>query len=501
MAEFTRGFSFIHNFGISLSHISIIAAVAALYTFALGYGGPAGAVWGWIIVSLLSLCVGSAMAEICSAYPTAGGLYYWSSKLGGDLYGPTFAWFTGWFNLIGDVASCGSGAVVISQAIFTIVLVKNPDFEVTSWKLSLLAIGISFTWIGLNFHPTLIKRSLEASVIVHTVGLLLMLICIGGLTPNRQTAAFVFTELANVYSGQDSQGFSFLLSFLMPAWTFIGYDASAHVSEETQGAYKEAPRGIFLSVLTSAILGLVLVLVMTFSIVDFDTLLASPYPAPIMQMFLDSTQQNEALACIMMAIVGAAAYFACLSIVCANSRMIYAFSRDQAFGTVVSKALYYTSPTTKLPVHAICLSTFLADLIIAIGFGSSVALQVAASIGTVGMMTAYALPIFCRLTFARKVFKKGEFHLGPLSEIIGWIAVIWSAFLFVLLCLPYTYPITSLNFNYASVLIGGYSVIVGTVWFFSAKSWFKGPVPYVSEDEIKEMEGVMADEAEKSTAL
>lgn len=38
-------------------------------------GGPASAVWGWLIVGAFSMCVCSAMAEICSAYPTAGGLY------------------------------------------------------------------------------------------------------------------------------------------------------------------------------------------------------------------------------------------------------------------------------------------------------------------------------------------------------------------------------------------------------------------------------------------
>ncbi|KXS16078.1 APC amino acid permease [Gonapodya prolifera JEL478] len=496
--EFPRAFGLIHNFGISLSHICVVGSIGGLYTFALGYGGPVGLVWGWIFGSIMALCVGCSMAEICSAYPTAGGLYYWSAKLGGDNYGAAFAWFTGWFNLLGDIAASAGGGVIVSQTIFTVVLVKNPDYDLTQWKLTLLTLAVAVSWVLVNAsHPEVIKRVLELSVFVHTIGLIFMIIAIGAMTPTRQSASFVFTELINFSSGQDNQGWSLILSLLMPAWTFIGYDASAHVSEETLHSYKQAPRGIFYSIVVSAVLGFITIVVMTFSIVDVNAVLGSTYPAAIMQLFLDST--NETVAIIIVLLVGSANYFGSFAGICANSRMIYAFSRDKAFGDVLSKWLYYTSPRTMLPVRAICLSAFLASCIISIGFGSSIGLQIAASIGTIGMMTAYGLPIFCRLTFARKVFKKGEFHLGPLSELIGWISILWIVFLFFLLCMPYNYPVNALNFNYASVLIGGVTVVAGSGWLFSARKWFKGPVPYISEEEVKIMELSMS-ESKKATS-
>ncbi|KXS12682.1 hypothetical protein M427DRAFT_34523 [Gonapodya prolifera JEL478] len=312
------------------------------------------------------------------------------------------------------------------------------------------------------------------------------------MSPVHQTASFVFTETVNFYSGQDNQAFSILLSLLMPSWTFIGYDASAHVAEETLDSYKQASRGIILSITVSAIGGLAMILALTFSIVDLDSVLGSTYPAPLMQYFLDATNGNAQVATLLMTIIVGANYFAGLSAICANSRMIYAFCRDSALGGPLSKFLYYTSPRTKLPVRTIFFSTFLANCILAIGFGSNQGLQVAASIATIGMMTAYSIPIFCRLTFARTVFKKGEFHLGPFSEVIGWIAVVWTCFLFVLLCLPYSYPVTAANFNYASVLIGGLTFFSGSAWIFNARFWFRGPVPHVSEDEVLVMEQNMA---------
>ncbi|KXS15835.1 APC amino acid permease [Gonapodya prolifera JEL478] len=516
--EFKRGFGLLHTFGISMSHITILGAIGALFTFAVGYGGPAGTVYGWIFVSLMSLSVGSSMAEICSAYPTAGGLYYWSSKLGGDQFGPVFAWFTGWYNLIGDVAACAGGGYSVAQCIFSCVLVYYPDYDIQLWKFGLLGVMVNFTWAILNsLDSVVMKRLLEFSVLVHTVGLLSIVIILLVLTPNRQSASFVFTEVDNFYSGQDSQGFSILLSFLMPCWTFVGYDASAHVSEETVEAYKQASRGIVLAIITSAVGGFILILgeyrntitrlvardlrtkttaptpkALLFTIVDLELVLGSTYPAPLMQLFLDSTNGNQPVAVYLMSIIIAANYFAGVSTICANSRMIYAFSRDKAFGKWFSGFLYWTTPYTRLPVRTVWFSAILSNLIQSIGFGSSIGLQVVASISTIGNMTAYALPIFCRLTFARSVFKKGEFHLGPFSEIIGWIAITWVSFLFVLLCLPYNYPVTAINFNYASVLIGGVTFFASAFWTFSARHWFRGPVPRVSEDEVQVMEESVA---------
>ena len=91
------GFS---NFAISFTIISILSGTLTLYYQGLNYGGPVEEAYGWPIVSVFVIIVGLGMAEIASKYPTAGGLYYWASKMGGAGWG----WFTGWFNLIGQIA-------------------------------------------------------------------------------------------------------------------------------------------------------------------------------------------------------------------------------------------------------------------------------------------------------------------------------------------------------------------------------------------------------------
>ncbi|WMV28283.1 hypothetical protein MTR67_021668 [Solanum verrucosum] len=98
--ELYRGLSFISNFSLTFSIVSVLTGVSTLYNQALTFGGPVTIVCGWPIIGLMTLIVGLSMAEICSAYPTAAGLYYWSAKLAGNKIGPFAAWITGWYGPI-----------------------------------------------------------------------------------------------------------------------------------------------------------------------------------------------------------------------------------------------------------------------------------------------------------------------------------------------------------------------------------------------------------------
>src|SRR2546423_3888760 len=98
--ELFRSMGGFQNFAISFTIISILAGCLTSYYIAFSQGGPVAITWGWLIVGAFCIVVALAMAEIASTYPTAGGLYFWSSRLGT----PRWGWFTGWFNLVGQIA-------------------------------------------------------------------------------------------------------------------------------------------------------------------------------------------------------------------------------------------------------------------------------------------------------------------------------------------------------------------------------------------------------------
>src|SRR5205823_9440636 len=100
--ELLRRMSGFSNFAVSFTIISILSGCLTLFYFGMSNGGPSVINIGWPLVGVMVILVGLAMAEVCSSYPTAGGLYYWAAKLGGN-NSAGWSWFTGWFNLLGQV--------------------------------------------------------------------------------------------------------------------------------------------------------------------------------------------------------------------------------------------------------------------------------------------------------------------------------------------------------------------------------------------------------------
>ena len=105
------------NFAVSFTIISILSGGITTYYLGMVAGGPRVIVWGWLFVGGMVMLVGAGMAEVCSSFPTAGGLYYWAAKLAPEGKAPVWSWFTGWFNLLGQVAVTAS--IDFAMATFT----------------------------------------------------------------------------------------------------------------------------------------------------------------------------------------------------------------------------------------------------------------------------------------------------------------------------------------------------------------------------------------------
>lgn len=93
--ELNRRLNAISNFSVTFSIVSILTGLTTTFNTGLTYGGPLTMIYGWPIVGVFTLFVGFSMAEICSAFPTSGGLYFWSAKLCGNEWGPFASWLTG----------------------------------------------------------------------------------------------------------------------------------------------------------------------------------------------------------------------------------------------------------------------------------------------------------------------------------------------------------------------------------------------------------------------
>ncbi|HEY3004398.1 MAG TPA: amino acid permease, partial [Kribbellaceae bacterium] len=466
--ELRRGMSGFSNFAVSFTIISILSGCLTLYGFGMNTGGPAVITWGWPIVGVLTLFVGLAMAEVCSSYPTAGGLYYWSAKLAGR-NAPAWSWFTGWFNFLGQVAVTAGidfGAAFFLNAFLDLVF----GFDARRWH-TILLFGLILVLHGLlnTFGVRLVALLNDISVWWHVIGVLVIVGALAIVPDRHQSTSFVFTEFVN-NTGWGSGIYVALLGLLLAQYTFTGYDASAHMTEETRDAAVAGPRGIVASILVSLAAGWVLLVGVTYAIQDYAGEATTSLGAPPAQIFIDSVGRTGGE--LLLLIVVVAQLFCGMSSVTANSRMIYAFSRD---GAVPASDLWHrVNPRTRTPTNAIWLAAGGAFLLGLPYLWNTTAYAAVTSIAVIGLYIAYVLPTLLRLRQGER-FQRGPWHLGRWSRPIGTIAVVWVAFITVLFMLPQVSPVSRTTFNYTPVAVLAVIGFAGIYWLVSARHWFKGP--------------------------
>ncbi|WP_225993509.1 amino acid permease [Actinomadura rudentiformis] len=475
--ELSRSMSGFSNFAVSFTIISVLSGCLTSYTIGLSGGGPVVITWGWLFVGAMTLLVALAMAEVCSSYPTAGGLYYWAAKLAPS-NSAAWSWFTGWFNFIGQVAV--TAAIVYGSAAFL-----NPLLDLQfGYSVSLGHTFILFTVILAahalvnQFGVKLVALLGTVSVWWHVVGVAVVVGVLVVKPAKHQSAEFVFTEFVNG-TGWQYGGYAALIGLLLAQYTMTGYDASAHMTEETRDAARSGPKGIVNSVLVSVIAGWILLLGVTFAIQDYDKSLTGG-PAEI---FVAAAGETTGKLLILISFV--AQFFCGMASVTANSRMIYAFSRDGALP--FSRIWHAINKRTRTPTNAIWLAAGGAWVLALPAIWNKTAYLAVTSVAVIGLYIAYVIPTFLRLRQGDR-FQRGPWHLGKWGRPVGIVAVVWVVFISVLFMLPPVNPITKDTFNYAPVavlvVLGG----AGLWWLVSARRWFTGPKVQGSAAELAAIE-------------
>ncbi|WP_424184604.1 amino acid permease [Actinokineospora sp. G85] len=479
--ELRRSMSGFNNFAVSFTIISVLSGCLTLYGFGMRTGGPVAMIWGWPLVGVFVVLVGLGMAEVCSSYPTAGGLYYWAAKLA-PRNAAAWAWFTGWFNLIGQIAVTAGidfGAALFLNAFLDLQF----GFAATPGN-TIMLLGAILVVHGLlnTFGVRVVAVLNSVSVWWHLVGVLVIVGALVIVPDQHQSASFVFGHFANS-TGWASPVYVFLLGLLLAQYTLTGYDASAHMTEETRGASVAGPRGIVNSILVSLVAGWVLLIGLTFAIQDYDGAVNSETGVPPAQIFIDAVGATGGKLLLLIAI--GAQLFCGMAAVTGNSRMIYAFARDGAIPG--SRFWHRINKRTRTPTNSVWLAAVGAFVLAVPYLWSATAYAAVTSIAVVGLYTAYVIPIFLRVRQGDR-FERGPWHLGRWGKPIGIVATGWVSLIFVLFILPQASPVTIDSFNYTPVaflvVLGG----AGVWWVLSARKWFTGPKVQGSEEELAAVE-------------
>jgi amino acid transporter len=494
--ELQRAWSGFTNFAISFTIISVLAGTFTSFGQAWNAGGPIGISIGWPVICLFVLLVAVSMSELTSAFPTAGGPYWWAHRLGGA----GWSWFTGWFNivgLLGIVASVAYGAAGFLYALLGLygVNIFGVNFGDSAHAISeiflLFLIILAFVTILNIFADPILGLLNNISVGWHVVGVVAIIAILFLVPDHHQDFGFVFGERLNNtgYNGGSTGGLPFWflvlpIGFLLTMYTQTGYDASAHTAEETRGAAIAAAQGVWRSVFFSALIGWIVLLALVFAATNVKAITAGGGGSlPIITTALSSA---AAKAVILIATVGQ--IFCVAAGLTSASRTWYAFSRDRG---MPGWGLFRRLNRQRVPSYAVLAVSFFSLLITIPALwsnkvGYAFAFFALTGICTVGLYIAYIIPVYLRLRQGKN-FQPGPWNLGRHYRWINIGAMLFVVVVVLALELPFTnagvpwnsnFDATALNYTPAVLLLG---VVVGIWWLVSAKNKYTGPVRTIDE--------------------
>jgi amino acid transporter len=510
LARRMRGFS---NFAISFSIICILAGGITTFHVALSSGGPFSVTVGWLIGGLFALVVSASLAQIASAYPTAGGLYHWASILGGRGFG----WITAWLNMLGlifVVASVDFGVFLLFR---DMVLHGVFGMDVSSWTSS--TVGDQGWWVqavvitlicisqGLFNHfgiKTTTALTDFSGYLILVAAVVLTLAMLAYAPSWDLSKLFLFVNNtgepgANVVPEARTAFVAVLIGLLYPIYTITGFDASAHTSEETMNARHTVPAGMIHSVLWSLVFGLFMA--GSFILAMPDVTAGAKDGANAFFVLFDTLPMPVWLHHLLAVSIVVANYICALAGMTSMSRMLFAFARDG--GLPASKAISHVSPKHRTPIGAIWLTvvlaagaTYYAPFMLALAAGCALFLYV-----------SYAMPIAAGMVAEGKTWTEfGPFRLGIWSKPFAIVSILGALMLcyagtqppFDPIILP-IFPGLPVPLNWLSNPIIFIAVALAAGWFVIESRRFKGP-PIGAEIARRQAEIAAAEKAVGETA-
>lgn len=227
-------------------------------------------IYAWIGVSLFSLAVAFSFAEMCSAYPVAGGQYSWVAVLAPSRWARGMSWVTGWFMLVGLIANGSVNNFIAANFILGMANLANPDYVIERWHTVVVTYFIIFTVGNVNiFAPRAMNKITQAILVWNIVSFFVITITMVATKKEKQPASFVFQDFRN--DTGLSAPLAVISGLLQTFYSMCCYDAPAHMTEEMRNASQDAPKAIVAAVGLGAVTGFCFLIAAFFCIGDIDT--------------------------------------------------------------------------------------------------------------------------------------------------------------------------------------------------------------------------------------
>jgi len=478
-SEFRRDYSFVGLFSLVLSELAVLPGVAGTIWNTMGYLGLVGMTWGWLVGAVMGQFLVYSLAELSSAYPTSGGLYYWAYMTATPRWKMISCYVTAWSMVISTPLACCSITYSAAQLLMATVQLGQPDYIAKSWHTYLVYVAMMFISYCIICLPTRYVSyfNIWASAL-GTVVLIVATILLPIKAPQLNSAKDIFSSVYN-QTGWPS-GWAFCMTFLSATWTLSGYDVAAHVAEETYHAAINVPRSMIWATWTSTFLGFFYLISLALCSVDIDEYINDSLDQPLGALFRDVLGVRAGVALLSINFV---CQFACgVAFFVAASRIFFAYSRDKALPG--HEFMSKVSKRTQTPNNASLVVFVLSSAFGAISIGSDTAFEAFFSGSTLANQIGYILPVLGRCLYPDNPdYRPGPYNLGRWSSLIRWCAVLWNWFIMPLVSFPDNPGPSAANMNWAVVVYVPFQIIAMIYWYFWGYKTFKGPCPNLENTE------------------
>ncbi|GAA6020289.1 hypothetical protein JCM10207_003214 [Rhodosporidiobolus poonsookiae] len=445
-------------------------AWAGTLATALTAGGPVTMVYGFLAVFVASLCGSASLAEMVSIWPTAEGQILWAEQLAPLRCRSFIRYYVAWLAVLAWIFISASSCFVTAISITAIANACNPDYLPERWHTclifwALILVALAFNIYGIRFFAALnnIVTAVVISAVVVTV-ILLLAKHEGGFN----SASFVFTEEIDG-TGWNNRGMAFIIGMVSAAYSILGYDSVAHLSEEMHEPARYAPRAMIGSVLMSLPTGLLIILAVLFTIKDIDVIAQQLFP--ILYILQQTTKSTAGAVVLTFALSTFSSFCATTSILATSGRVIWSFALEG--GIPFSSVFARVSSKHHVPIAALCVSVAVQMLLVLIYIGNAALFNSILVLAVAHLNISYAIPNALMLFRGRPsgTLPLAPFTLGPiLGPLCNVVAVLYEVFISIMLFFPTVRPVTPSNMNWAVAICGGAHLVLGVYWFCGGKT-------------------------------
>ena len=466
---------------LTVSIISFMTGTLGLFGQGAIAGGPAVMIWTWVAFFIPIRCVALSMGEICSAYPTLGGPFFWTYELARK-HKKLWSWLVAWLNLTGDLAGTAFAAFSATLFIGRLLNVETGFADTPGEQMAIAFAIMALAGVLNSFAVQVVAWLNRCSMLVHLVGAVVISGCLLFFVKHLQPASFVFAHFING-TAWTIPVIVVGLNAVVPLLTFTGFDANGHKADETLGAGLTAPKAMVRAVELSFVGGLLLLVSFSAAIQNLDQELATAFPAMPAQILLDGLDRPLAVALISWIIVGQ--IMCVISCVDAGSRMAVGAARERAL--ICNRWLHYFTPRTKVPVRAVWVMTVFSFLFCVPGYFGTIWFYGVTAYAAVALFLVYVIPTALRLVNP-DLFNPGEFRLRR-PRLTGWTAVGSIAIASIAASIPLTPHFlhwNTMNWSAPGVLVVVVLVVVAYLLF--GRDRYDGPQQHISDQELAELE-------------